>query len=60
MLAARRRLRLGDLEDDESAEDRNRRAAPVVVHDDSLLVGRVTRVEHQVSADRYSILVLGR
>jgi hypothetical protein len=44
VLAARRRLRLGDLEDDED----ERRAAPAPAPDNSLFIGRIERVEHQV------------
>lgn len=56
VLAARRRLRLGDLEDDDDAERRSvqlQMAAPtpVVVNapDNSLFVERIVRVEDKVS-----------
>jgi hypothetical protein len=46
VLAARRRLCLGDLEDDEDAA---RRSVPApAAPDNSMFIGRIERVEHQV------------
>jgi hypothetical protein len=49
VLAARRRLRLGDLEDDEDAARRSVPApAAAPAPDNSMFIGRIERVEHQV------------